>query len=133
MLRALGDEATRRGLAPRLTSFLRVAPAEIRQEWRNVLVDLAGRDQRRWPVAAFWWRDISVGARRCHRADMVKTRGFGLEIKADGRPAASPRDQRDGPTGQLNARELRPQGILRPLPRKVPRRDRRSPAGRAAA
>jgi Peptidase family M28 len=52
----LQEEATRRGLTPRVSAFLRAAPNDIQQEWSNVLIDLPGRDQRRWPVvlAAHW-------------------------------------------------------------------------------
>lgn len=56
VLRVLDDEAVHRGLAPRRASFLRIAPNDVRQEWHNVLIDLPGRDPRRWPVvlAAHW-------------------------------------------------------------------------------
>lgn len=56
VLLALKDEAQHRGLTSRLTSFLRLAPENLRQEWHNVLIELPGRDPRRWPVvlAAHW-------------------------------------------------------------------------------
>ncbi len=53
---ALHAEAGERGLAARPLPFLRSAPPDIRQEWQDVLVELPGDDQRRWPVviAAHW-------------------------------------------------------------------------------
>jgi hypothetical protein len=56
VVEVLQQEAERRGLPVRRTTFLRQAPNEIKQEWTNVLVELPGSDPRRWPVvlAAHW-------------------------------------------------------------------------------
>jgi hypothetical protein len=53
---AIGLEAASRGLRTRPLVFLRSAPNDIRQDWHNVLVELPGTDERRWPVvlAAHW-------------------------------------------------------------------------------
>ena len=60
-LEVLEQEAERRGLPTRRVTFLRRAPGDVQQEWSNLLVNLPGADQRRWPVvlAAHW-----DGARR---------------------------------------------------------------------
>ncbi len=52
----LEQEASRRGLRTRRSTFLRRAPGDVQQEWANLLVDLPGSDPRRWPVvlAAHW-------------------------------------------------------------------------------
>jgi hypothetical protein len=55
-LEVLEQEAGRRGLPVRRSTFLRPAPGDIQQEWSNLLVELPGTDPRRWPVvlAAHW-------------------------------------------------------------------------------
>jgi len=79
VVRALEEEAQHRGLTSRLTSFLRLAPGDLRQEWHNVLIDLPGRDPRRWPVvlAAHW-----DGARS--RLDDSYLRALNLDDNASG-------------------------------------------------
>ncbi|MFI5143031.1 MAG: M28 family peptidase, partial [Thermoanaerobaculales bacterium] len=56
VLGVLQQEAGRRDLKIREQGFLRRAPNDIEQEWTNLLIDLPGTDQRRWPVvlAAHW-------------------------------------------------------------------------------
>jgi Zn-dependent M28 family amino/carboxypeptidase len=79
VLQALQEEAQHRGLTSRLTSFLRIAPGDLRQEWQNVLIELPGRDPRRWPVvlAAHW-----DGARS--RLDDSYLRALNLNDNASG-------------------------------------------------
>jgi len=53
----LQREAVRRGLSVRTAKFVRQTPdGAARQEWTNVLIELPGKDARRWPVvlAAHW-------------------------------------------------------------------------------
>lgn len=52
----LRQEAERRGLRAEVIPFTHVSPAGVEQVWHNVLIELPGRDSRRWPVvvAAHW-------------------------------------------------------------------------------
>lgn len=56
VVKLLEKEAVDRGLTSRPLVFLRSAPPDIRQDWTNVLVELPGADERRWPIviAAHW-------------------------------------------------------------------------------
>ncbi len=56
VVEVLHQEAERRGLPVRSSSFVRRASNGAEQTWSNVLVELAGSDSRRWPVvlAAHW-------------------------------------------------------------------------------
>ncbi len=75
----LHQEAVRRGLPVRSLTFIRQAPNGVRQEWTNVLVELPGKDPRRWPVvlAAHW-----DGARRNVRDSFL--RALNLDDNASG-------------------------------------------------
>jgi hypothetical protein len=76
---AIQAEIDQRHLAWRPFLFLRSAPPDIRQEWQNVLIDLPGGDQRRWPVviAAHW------DAARGSLAESYQ-RALGLDDNASG-------------------------------------------------
>lgn len=56
VVEVLRQEAERRGLSARSSMFIRQTPNGVQQEWTNVLIELPGKDQRRWPVvlAAHW-------------------------------------------------------------------------------
>lgn len=56
VVEVLRQEAERRGLRVEVAPFPHRSPAGVDQEWQNVLVELPGRDPRRWPVviAAHW-------------------------------------------------------------------------------
>ncbi len=56
VVEVLRQEATRRNLPVRVSTFIRKVPAGIEQVWSNVLIELPGTDARRWPVvvAAHW-------------------------------------------------------------------------------
>ena len=56
VVEVLRQEAERRGLPVRSSTFLRRASNGAEQTWSNVLVELPGSDSRRWPVvlAAHW-------------------------------------------------------------------------------
>lgn len=56
VVEVLRQEAERRGLRAEVMSFAHRSPAGVEQEWQNVLIELPGRDPRRWPVvvAAHW-------------------------------------------------------------------------------
>jgi hypothetical protein len=56
VVEVLLQEATRRGLPVRPSPFIRKVPNGVQQEWSNVVIELPGKDPRRWPVvlAAHW-------------------------------------------------------------------------------
>ncbi|HPC82112.1 MAG TPA: M28 family peptidase [Thermoanaerobaculaceae bacterium] len=56
VVEVLRQEAERRGLRVEVMPFVHRSPAGVEQDWRNVLIELPGRDARRWPVvvAAHW-------------------------------------------------------------------------------
>jgi hypothetical protein len=56
VLTVLEQEAHRRDLPVRRSTFVRRAPNGVQQEWSNLLIELPGSDSRRWPVvlAAHW-------------------------------------------------------------------------------
>ncbi len=56
VVEVLRQEAGRRGLPVRVSTFARRASNGAEQQWSNVLVELPGSDPRRWPVvlAAHW-------------------------------------------------------------------------------
>jgi hypothetical protein len=56
VLTVLEQEARRRDLPARRSTFVRRAPNDVQQEWSNLLIELPGSDSRRWPVvlAAHW-------------------------------------------------------------------------------
>lgn len=71
---AIVDELTARGLPAKVHNFQKSAQAGVTQTWSNVLVELPGSDQRRWPVvlAAHWdaacrvTEESYLGARGLH-------------------------------------------------------------------
>jgi hypothetical protein len=79
VVEVLRQEAGRRGLPVRSSSFVRRAPTGAEQEWSNVLIELPGKDPRRWPVvlAAHW-----DGARRSLQDSYL--RALNLEDNASG-------------------------------------------------
>jgi len=79
----LAREAAVRSLTTRPLIFLRTSPPDIRQEWTNLLVELPGTDERRWPVvlAAHW------DAARDSPAESYE-RALGLDENAAGVVAA---------------------------------------------
>lgn len=72
-------EAERHGLRARTSTFVHTAPADLSQEWHNVVIELPGTDPRRWPIvlAAHW-----DGARA--RIDDSYLRAVNLEDNASG-------------------------------------------------
>ena len=83
VVRLIEEEARARNIASPPFVFLRSAPPALRQDWTNILVELPGADERRWPIviAAHW------DAARGSLAESYQ-RALGLDENAAGVVAA---------------------------------------------
>ena len=96
VLDLLVRETQARGLPSRPLVFLRTAPPDIRQEWTNLLVELPGTDERRWPVvvAAHWDAARGSLAESYERALGLDENAAGIVAALEAAHAASARSRR---------------------------------------
>jgi hypothetical protein len=95
-LELLEQEVRDRGLVPRSHVFLRSAPPDLHQDWTNVLVELPGTDERRWPVviAAHWDAARGSLAESYHRALGLDENAAGVVTVLEAAQAAGGRQRR---------------------------------------
>jgi hypothetical protein len=96
--RLIVEEAGRRGLTARLASFQHSTGNSVTETWSNVLVELPGNDERRWPVvlAVHWDAIRSTLDDSFHQALGLNDNAAGVAIALEVAAALS-RTPRRGP------------------------------------
>jgi hypothetical protein len=92
----LGLDAASRGLPARRLVFVRTAPPDIHQDWTNVLIELPGTDERRWPVvvAAHWDSARGSLAESYQRALGLDENAAGVAVALEAAQAVASRPRR---------------------------------------
>ena len=92
----LGVDAASRGLPSRQLVFVRSAPPDIHQDWTNVLIELPGTDERRWPVvvAAHWDSARGSLAESYQRALGLNENAAGVAVALEAAQAIAARPRR---------------------------------------